>query len=103
MNTIDRGSVRAQAPHNAPNTADSAAEIDYDKSPVAFDPTITNVAADGETDYLIDPSQDCSPCFSDIEKQRLFIAFVQQNVRTKSVPAPLAATIRQGIAQEVSA
>lgn len=99
MNTIDHGSARASAP---PQAAPQA-ETDCGKLAIVLDKIEAGDATSAELEYLIDNAQDCSPCFSSIEKQRLFIAFVQGNVRQKGVPAALAATIRQSIAQEVSA
>ncbi len=99
MNTIDTGSGRAAAPLQA----DLQSATDCDKIATVLDKIETGEATPAELEYLIDNAQDCSPCFSSIEKQRLFIAFVQGNVRQKGVPAALAVTIRQSIAQEVSA
>ena len=47
-----------------------------------------SVTAEDE-DYLYDHATDCSPCFDDIEKQRIFISFLKQRVPTPSIPATL--------------
>ena len=103
MNTIDHGSARASTRQAAPLMASPQPEADCDKIASVLEKVEVGEATPAEVDYLIDHAQDCSPCFSSIDKQRLFIAFVQGNVRQKGVPAALAASIRQSIAQEVSA
>ncbi|GAB3852908.1 hypothetical protein GCM10028822_21130 [Hymenobacter terrigena] len=42
-----------------------------------------------EEDYLYDHATDCSPCFDDIEKQRVFIGFLNQRVTRQPIPATL--------------
>ncbi len=50
------------------------------------------VTAEDE-DYLYDHATDCSPCFDDIEKQRIFINFLNQGVSRRSSPASLQQSI----------
>lgn len=42
-----------------------------------------------DEDYLYDYATDCSPCFDDIEKQRIFIGFLNQRVTRHPIPAAL--------------
>ena len=42
-----------------------------------------------DEDYLYDHATDCSPCFDDIEKQRVFIGFLNQRVTRQPIPATL--------------
>ena len=42
-----------------------------------------------DEDYLFDNATDCSPCFDDIEKQRVFIGFLNQRVTRQPIPATL--------------
>ena len=42
-----------------------------------------------EEDYLYDHATDCSPCFDDLEKQRVFIGFLNQRVTRQPIPASL--------------
>ncbi|SFQ65232.1 hypothetical protein SAMN04515668_3437 [Hymenobacter arizonensis] len=56
------------------------------------------VTAEDE-DYLYDHANDCSPCFDDIEKQRIFINFLNQGVSRRSSPA----TLQQSILARVGA
>ena len=101
MNTIDHGADRTMTATAAPQGA--TAEADCDKIATVLDRVETGDASAEEVDYLIDHAQDCSPCFSSIDKQRLFIAFVQGNVRLKGVPAELANAIRASIEYAIPA
>ncbi|MBC7446778.1 MAG: hypothetical protein H7330_01835 [Hymenobacteraceae bacterium] len=92
MNTTNHGAARSPEP-----------ETDCDKIATVLDKVEAGDASPEEVDYLLDHAQDCSPCFSSIDKQRLFIAFVQGNVRQKGVPASLATAIRTSIEYEVAA
>ena len=42
-----------------------------------------------DEDYLYDHATDCSPCFDDLEKQRVFIGFLNQRVTRQPIPATL--------------
>jgi len=46
------------------------------------------VTAEDE-DYLYDHGTDCSPCFDDIKKQRVFVDFLNQRVTRRPIPARL--------------
>ncbi|WP_210521238.1 hypothetical protein [Hymenobacter terricola] len=46
------------------------------------------VTAEDE-DFLYDHGTDCSPCFDDIEKQHIFIGFLNQRVSRRPIPARL--------------
>ncbi len=95
MNTIDHGPRDSAAA--APQEAASTAETDCEKLADVLDHVEAGEASADELEYLIDHAQDCSPCFSTIDKQRLFIAFLQGNVQQKGVPASLANAIRVSI------
>lgn len=99
MNTTDQDSERA-FPGNA-HAADP--EADCEKVAIVLDKVEAGAATSAEVDYLIDHAQDCSPCFPSIEKQRLFIAFLQGSLRQKGVPTELANAIRSTIQREVTA
>ena len=40
-----------------------------------------------DEEYLYDHATDCSPCFDDLEKQRVFIGFLNQRVTRQPIPA----------------
>ena len=42
-----------------------------------------------DEDFLYDNASDCSPCFDDIEKQRVFVKFLNQRVSRRPIPASL--------------
>ncbi|WP_345123555.1 hypothetical protein [Hymenobacter antarcticus] len=42
-----------------------------------------------DEDFLYDNASDCSPCFDDIKKQRVFINFLNQRVSRRPIPASL--------------
>lgn len=59
------------------------------------------VTAEDE-DYLYDHANDCSPCFDDIEKQRIFIGFLNQRVSRRSSPANLQQSILARVSAEMA-
>ena len=46
------------------------------------------VSAEDE-EYLYDHATDCSPCFDDIKKQRVFVDFLNQRVSRQLIPTSL--------------
>jgi hypothetical protein len=100
MNTTDHGFNRATSPGHSP--ASAIPEADCEKVATVLDKVETGNASSEEVDYLIDHAQDCSPCFQSIEKQRLFIGFLQGNLHHKGVPTALATAIRETIAREAA-
>ena len=99
MNTTDQGSERA-----FPGSAHAAdPEADCEKVASVLDKVEAGDATSAEVNYLIDHAQGCSPCFQSIDKQRLFIAFLQGSLRQKGVPTELANAIRATIEREVAA
>ena len=42
-----------------------------------------------DEDYLYDHATDCSPCFDSIDKQRVFVSFLNQRVARRPIPASL--------------
>ena len=63
---------------------------DCDRVNIVLDQLLEGrVLAEEDEDYLIDHAEDCSPCFEDISKQRVFVSFLKQKVNTKSAPSAL--------------
>jgi hypothetical protein len=52
-----------------------------------------HAVAEADEDYLYDHATDCSPCFDSIEKQRVFVNFLNQRVARKPIPTSLHAAI----------
>jgi hypothetical protein len=59
------------------------------------------VTAEDE-DYLFDHATDCSPCFDDIAKQRIFISFLKEGVSRRSSPANLQQSILARVSAEMA-
>jgi hypothetical protein len=59
------------------------------------------VTAEDE-DYLYDHANDCSPCFDDIQKQRIFINFLNQGVSRRSSPVSLHDSILARVSAEMA-
>jgi len=59
------------------------------------------VTAEDE-DYLYDHATDCSPCFDDLEKQRIFISFLNQRVSRRPIPISLPAVIMARVRVEMA-
>ena len=46
-----------------------------------------------DEDYLLSHHDDCSPCFDDIRKQRIFLSFLTERMARRSSPTDLHETI----------
>jgi hypothetical protein len=60
------------------------------------------VLAEEDEDYLVDHAEDCSPCFEDIKKQRVFVSFLKQKVNTKAAPSTLPHAIMARLQAEMA-
>lgn len=54
-----------------------------------------------DEDYLVHHADDCSPCFDDIKKQRVFIEFLGQRLARKTTPNHLPQAIMARLQAEV--
>jgi hypothetical protein len=61
-----------------------------------------HAVAEADEDYLYDHATDCSPCFDDIAKQKVFIGFLNQRVTRRPIPASLHQSILARIGAEVA-
>ena len=59
------------------------------------------VAAEDE-DFLYDNASDCSPCFDDIKKQRVFVDFLNQRVSRRPIPTSLHEAILARVSAEMA-
>ena len=48
-----------------------------------------HVVTEADEDYLYDHATDCSPCFDDINKQQVFVKFLNERVTRKPIPKHL--------------
>jgi hypothetical protein len=79
---------------SAPITASVDNGPDCDRVNTVIEQLVEGHAVTAEDeDYLYDHATDCSPCFDDIEKQRVFVSFLNQRVARKPIPASLHAAI----------
>lgn len=70
--------------------------------------TVLDQLIDGQSvtmedeDYLYHHATDCSPCFDDIKKQRVFITFLNQRVSRQPIPATLHEAILARVAAHMA-
>ncbi|MCA8831750.1 hypothetical protein [Hymenobacter pini] len=55
-----------------------------------------------DAEYFVDNAKDCSPCFDSIEKQHIFIDFVNEHLGRKSAPATLSDSILAKLQREMA-
>ena len=48
-----------------------------------------HAVSEEDEEYLYDHATDCSPCFDDIKKQRVFVDFLNQRVSRQPIPTSL--------------
>ena len=76
---------------------------DCDRVNTVLDQLIDGHAVtEADEDYLYDHATDCSPCFEDLAKQRVFIGFLNQRVSRRSIPASLHQSIMARVGVEVA-
>ena len=61
-----------------------------------------HAVTEADEDYLYDHATDCSPCFEDIAKQKVFIGFLNQRVTRRPIPASLHQSIMARVGVEVA-
>ena len=88
---------------SAPIAASSDNGTDCERVNTVLDQLIEGqpVTAEDE-DYLHDHATDCSPCFDSIDKQKVFIGFLNQRVARKSIPASLHEAIMARVSAEMA-
>lgn len=88
------------APIESASTTDGP---DCDRVNTVLDQLIEGHAiAEADEDYLYDHATDCSPCFDDIAKQKVFIGFLNQRVTRRPIPASLHQSIMARVGVEVA-
>ncbi|KUG06446.1 hypothetical protein [Solirubrum puertoriconensis] len=53
-----------------------------------------------DEEYFVNHAEDCSPCFDSIDKQRIFVDFLNQYVGRKGVPTGLSDNILARVQSE---
>ena len=76
---------------------------DCDRVNTALDQLIEGQPLTAEDeDYLYDHATDCSPCFDDIKKQRVFVSFLNQRVTRQPIPSSLHDAILARLSAELA-
>ena len=72
-------------------------EQECDKVMEILDRMIEGYASYEEEVFFGNHAEDCSPCFQDLERQRLFIEFLNTTIKHKGVPDSLITSIKSSI------
>lgn len=75
----------------------SSEEQECGKVMEILDKMIEGYASYEEEVFFGNYAEDCSPCFEDLEKQRLFIQFLNQTIEHKGAPPTLIDSIKSRI------
>jgi predicted anti-sigma-YlaC factor YlaD len=81
------------------NTSDGSHESDCEKVQGVFEKWLEGVATTEDEAFLAERVDECSPCFESIDKQQLFVKFLNSSLRRPGIPANLADTIKSKIHQ----
>ena len=61
-----------------------------------------HAVTEADEDYLYDHATDCSPCFDDIKKQKVFVSFLNERVTRRSIPGHLHQSILARVEAEMA-
>ena len=87
----------------APLAATPDNEADCDRVNIVLDQLLEGRAlTEEDEDYLINYADDCSPCFDDISKQRVFVSFLNQKLNRKPAPSNLPQAIMARLHAELA-
>lgn len=81
------------------NASDESRESDCEKVQGVFEKWLEGVATSEDEAFLAERADECSPCFESIDKQQLFVKFLNASLRRPGTPATLADTIKSRIHQ----
>ncbi|AMJ67123.1 hypothetical protein [Hymenobacter sp. PAMC 26628] len=98
MNPAVTTSTNTSAPASLPDGGPDCERVNTVLDQLAEGQVIT---AEDE-DFLYDHGTDCSPCFDGIEKQHVFIEFLNLRVGRKSTPAGLSQSIMARVHVEMA-
>ncbi|MBC6990894.1 MULTISPECIES: hypothetical protein [Hymenobacter] len=63
---------------------------------VGQDPTLE------DEEYFVNHAEDCSPCFDSLDKQRVFVDFINQRIGRKGAPESLSQNILARVQTEMA-
>lgn len=81
------------------NAKGESHDPDCEKVKGVFEKWLEGAATKEDEDFLAEQSDECSPCFESVDKQRVFVQFLQASLRQPGTPASLADTIKSKIHQ----
>ena len=81
------------------NAPEESHESDCEKVQGVFEKWLEGVATQEDEAFLAERADECSPCFESVDKQRLFVKFLNTSLRRPGIPANLADTIKSKIHQ----
>ncbi|GGK60500.1 hypothetical protein ACD591_12175 [Rufibacter glacialis] len=81
------------------NASDESHEPDCEKVQGVFEKWLEGVATKEDEAYLSERADECSPCFDSVDKQRLFVKFLNASLRRPGTPASLVDSIKSKIHQ----
>ncbi len=103
INTNPFGSLMETTSTTAPNQQDAATGPDCERVNTILDQIIVGQDPTAEDEeYFIHHAEDCSPCFDSIDKQHVFVDFINEKVARKGAPASLPQTIMQRVQAEMA-
>ncbi len=87
----------------APNQQAAATGPDCERVNTILDQIIVGQDPNEEDEeYFIHHAHDCSPCFDSIDKQHVFVDFLNEKVARKGAPASLPQTIMARLQAEMA-
>ncbi|WP_205501679.1 hypothetical protein [Rufibacter psychrotolerans] len=81
------------------SASDESHEPDCEKVQGVFEKWLEGVATKDDEAFLAELADECSPCFESVDKQRLFVKFLNASLRPPGMPATLVETIKSKIHQ----
>ncbi len=81
------------------NASEESHEPDCEKVQGVFEKWLEGIATAEDEAFLAEQADECSPCFDSVDKQRLFVQFLNASLRRPGMPANLAESIKSKIHQ----
>lgn len=97
------GSLMDSTSTTASNQTAAATGPDCERVNTILDQIIVGQDPNEEDEqYFINHAEDCSPCFDSIDKQHIFVDFLNEKVGRKGAPASLPQTIMARVQAEMA-
>ena len=103
INNYTSGSLMETTSTTAPNQQVAASGPDCERVNTILDQIIVGQDPNEEDEeYFINHAEDCSPCFDSIDKQQVFVGFINEKVGRKGAPSSLPHTIMARVQAEMA-